>query len=283
MSMGPPIILVGTQRSGTSWLSRVLATHPRLALAVEPRHIWSWGNSYRPDDVLTAHDARPEVVRYIRRTFEQFVADQGKDRLLEKTPSNCLRLPFVHAVFPEARIILVLRDGRQVISSTEQIMARGPNVSRVLERVRHTPLRDWPAYLIRDGEAIVRKLTRRPLRFWGPRPPGWRRWLRHDPPRVVLARQWAETLLRAYRDAQAIGPDHVLIYRYEDLVARPRETMARLVAFAGLDHADLLLAEAERTADPARATTWPRRLDPATLELVRPIIEPALAELGYTW
>ena len=96
----PPVILVGTQRSGTTWLGDLFALHPRLAYWPEPRHVWTWGNSYKPDDVLTEADARPVVVRHIRSVFERFVRRHGKDRLVEKTPSNCLRVPFVHAVFP---------------------------------------------------------------------------------------------------------------------------------------------------------------------------------------
>jgi len=38
-------------------------------------------------------------------------------RLLEKTPENCLRLPFLLEIFPDARIIHLTRDGRSNISS----------------------------------------------------------------------------------------------------------------------------------------------------------------------
>jgi hypothetical protein len=38
-------------------------------------------------------------------------------RLLEKTPKNCLRIPFLQALFPDARFVFLRRDGRPTVSS----------------------------------------------------------------------------------------------------------------------------------------------------------------------
>ena len=57
-----PIILIGTHRSGTTWLGQVLSRHSSLAYWVEPRYVWSWGNNYKPDDVLTKINAKPRII-----------------------------------------------------------------------------------------------------------------------------------------------------------------------------------------------------------------------------
>lgn len=280
----PPIILVGTQRSGTTWLGDLFSRHPRLAYAEEPRHVWTWGNAGTPDDVLTAAHARPKVIEHVRASFERFVASAGKDGLVEKTPSNCLRLPFIRAVFPEAKILLVLRDGRSVIRSTDEIMRKGVPAGRVLKRALETPLWEWPAYSRQAVETLARKVTRRPLRYWGPRPPGWRDWLRAgDHPEVVLAKQWSATITRAVEDGARQDPAGFMAFRYEDLMQDPRGVMARIVAFVGLPDGEVWIEEAARTADPSRQKKWLDQLDAQTLERIRPHMEPTLLRLGYAW
>jgi hypothetical protein len=276
-----PIILVGTHRSGTTWLGEVLSRHPRLAYWVEPRHVWTWGNSYTPDDVLTADHATDRVKAHIRDAFAAFVADAGKDRLAEKTPSNCLRLPFIRAVYPRARVLLLVRDGRSVLRSTDEIMATGVPLTRVLTRARQTPVLEWPAYAGQAAGTVWRRVTGRKLNYWGPRPPGWREWVGRDEPDVILARQWSGTIARAIDDAE--GDPLVHRIRYEDLMARPRAVMAEACAFADLAQPGPVIDAAEATADPTRADKWREALDEQTLELVRPHMQPTLERLGYAW
>jgi Sulfotransferase family len=282
---GDPIILVGSHRSGTTWLGEVLSRHPRLAYWVEPRHVWTWGNSYTPDDVLTENDATDKVKAHIRKTFAEFVEREGKDRLAEKTPSNCLRLRFIREVFPEARILMVIRDGRSVLRSTDEIMARGVPLKRVITRARETPLTEWPAYAGQAVGTVYRRVTGKKLNFWGPRPPGWRDWLNEDPPDVIMAKQWAGIIGTAVDDADALDAQGCGVYRfrYEDLLNRPREIMTEACTFAELENPEPVIDFAEQTADPARASKWRTMLDKETLELVRPHMQPMLERLGYDW
>jgi len=276
-----PIILIGTHRSGTTWLGKVLSRHPRLAYWEEPRHVWTWGNSYTPDDVLTAANATDRVKKHIRETFAAFVAAEGKDRLTEKTPSNCLRIPFIRAVFPEARILLVVRDGRSVLRSTDEIMTTGVPLKRVLTRARETPVLEWPAYAGQAVGTVWRRVTGKKLNYWGPRPPGWRDWVGRDEPDVILAKQWSATIGRAVDDADKDAG--VYRFRYEDLMDRPREIMTEACAFANLADPGPVIEYAAETADPSRASKWRETLDAETLELVRPHMQPTLERLGYEW
>lgn len=283
MSLESPIIFIGTQRSGTTWMGGVFARHPRLAYWEEPRHVWSWGHGYRPDDELGAEDATPRIARHIRATFERFVREHGKDRLVEKTPSNCLRLPFVRAVYPEAKIIVVIRDGRSVIRSTGEQLDKGVPTGRLVRRAMETAPWEWPAYAGRGLATLARKVTRKPLAFWGPRPKGWREWVRADPRDVVLAKQWSATITKAVMDGRAMEPSHYMEYKYEEFMLRPREIMARIVDFVELADGADLIEHAARTVDPSRQDKWREALDGETLELIRPHMEPTLRMLGYAW
>lgn len=264
-------------------MGKVFARHPRVAYWEEPRHVWTWGSGYRTDDLLTEADATPKVAAHIRQTFARYTESKSADRFAEKTPSNCLRIPFIRAVFPDARIVLILRDGRSVLRSTDEIMQRGVPVRRVWQRARETPVWEWPAYAPRAAATVYRRVRRKPLEFWGPRPPGWRDWVGVDPRPVVLAKQWAASVSRALDDAANEPEERLLRLRYETLMERPREQMQRVVDFLELPDADEMISFVAETADPARMAKWRAALDEETLALVRPHMEPTLNRIGCEW
>lgn len=278
-----PIILIGSQRSGTTWLGDVLASHPTIAYWSEPRQVWARGFARRPDDVLTAADATSVVALRIRRTFDDYVRRAGKARLAEKTPSNCLRVPFVRATMPDARLLLILRDGRSVIESTERIMQSGVPLHRVVQRALQTPLTDWPAQTGRAMSVIKRRMTGAPLDYWGIRPPGWREWVGHDPLHVMLAKQWVGAVGRAFDDARSLPDGDILIFKYEELVRDPLGHAKRIAEFCALENADIFLNTVTSTLDATRVDRWRDTLDQAVLDDVRPIMTPLLERLGYRW
>lgn len=109
-------LILGCARSGTSILAELIGAHPDVQSVFEAHAVWELGGmgvdgSHR----LTAEAATPEVQRQVR---DWFAAQQGAARLLvEKNPRNVLRIPYVRAVFPEARLVHIVRDGRDVACS----------------------------------------------------------------------------------------------------------------------------------------------------------------------
>ena len=286
MSVGEPlhapIILLGTHRSGTTWLGSALARAPGVAYWVEPRPVWVYRNWLRPDDVLVASDATDAIKRHIRRRFAQHVARHGAARFCEKTPSNCLRIPFIREVFPEAKFVLLERDGRAVFRSTQEVQARGSSVQRMWQRVRESSPKDYPAYLSRLPWLWAR-LTGRPLRFWGVRPPGWRDWLENDSPQVVVAKQWAATINRALDDIQQLPASQFAVVRYEDLVRAPADVFATIQSCVALAEPGPVIEFLKESSDPSRETKWHEELSPELLDEIRPHLEPTLTRLGYAW
>lgn len=285
MTDANPVILLGTQRSGTTWLGSVLGAHPAFAYYEEPRHVWCWGNASTPDDRLTEAHATPRVCAHIHAAFGEHVQKLGGESLCEKTPSNCLRVPFINAVYPEAKLLLVVRDGRSVIRSTAEIMAGGVPTSGIVSRALKTPPWEWPAYTGKLVSTLKQKVTGKSLDFWGPRPPGWKQWLEHDHPDVVLAKQWAHTVRTAYDDLLRLGePGRAFfMFRYEDMAREPETTMTDLAAFLGIQSPDKLIDAAVRTAKPETIDAWRDEIEDETLDRVRPEMEPMLNRLGYTW
>ena len=276
-----PIVILGAARSGTTLTAELLARHPDIAYWVEPKYVWRYGHPLAPDDRRPATEASPRVRRYIRHAFARYAERQVKPRFMEKTPSNCFRVPFVHAVLPEARFLHILRDGRDVTRSAVKKWTTPPDPTAIRRRLTsfEIPLRDAPFYA---GAAVRDVLGRRffPERayIWGPYFPGIREVRATEGVEAACALQWRESV-RACLDGLAEVPDaQQLTIRFEDLVADPAPMLGRILAFLELRPDAALLEHARATADPQAAARWERRLSDLPSERY---LYPLLAELGY--
>ncbi len=185
-------------------------------------------------------------------------------RLLEKTPENCLRLPFMQALFPDARVIFLVRDGRA-------------NVHSLLEGWRQPHL--FPGY-------------RTPLPVTSPGQtrgrwaftliPGWRE-LVDRPLAEICARQWAVSNAAVLDYAATANALPVLTVRYEALVADADSALAAIAGFLGLRPTDIPahgrgLPEVNVISRPG-AEKW--RAEAEAIAGVAPILAPVMARLGY--
>lgn len=140
-----PIFVVGSGRSGTSLLRAMLVAHPRIHLAQEAmflpwtRRAWPWESvDTRLDRWLASFSfawlgigAERVRERFPPPLTEERLADvyawaldelasrHGKVRWGDKTPPNALYLRELFAAFPDARVILVVRDPRDTVLSLE--------------------------------------------------------------------------------------------------------------------------------------------------------------------
>ncbi len=278
-----PILIVGSPRSGTTLLGELLARHPDVAYWEEPRPIWSQGNAWRDDDRLTAADLTPSIARRIDHRFADCLAKSGRTRFAEKTPSNTLRLPFLRALYPDARLVHLVRDSRAVVHSMFRMLEKTPDGGRVLARLRETPWRDLPALVpIAVRDVIGPRISgnrRKP--WWGPRPPGWRDWLELPAP-VMLARQWRSLVSVARDELRAEFPESQWIeFRYEDFVADPETGLRRFGETTGLAIDDAFLAGALPTIRDDRVDAWKADLDRETVAAIEGETSDLLRELGY--
>jgi hypothetical protein len=122
-----PIFLGGAGRSGTTLLRIMLDAHPRICCGPELKvlpSIAEWyqtmTRTYAP--VMQSYGTTPADLRLRFRQFieglvENFRRASGKPRWAEKTPHNVLFMVPLGEIFPDARFIHVLRDGRDVACS----------------------------------------------------------------------------------------------------------------------------------------------------------------------
>jgi hypothetical protein len=232
--------------------------------------------------VLHQGDATEPIAKHIRNRFTRYAKANRCDHFLEKTPSNCLRVDFMNTVFPEGKFILLLRDGRAVLRSTDEIQAAGAGWVRMAQRLRESSLKEMPAYLDRLPW-IWHKLSNKKLDFWGVRPPGWEEWSDSLTPMQVIAKQWSESILAAKASFDKLPANRKLILRYEDLVADPATQLKNILSFLEIKDGSTVIAHATESCRKEGVPKWRNELSDELLDDVRFIIEPTLLELGYSW
>lgn len=237
-----PVFVVGTGRSGSSFLADVLARHPDVAFLTglsdryPRRHRYNrmamrgldvpgirrlvgrrcgieeaydfWDahapGFSEPTRDLVAADVTPRTKASLRRAVAANLVP-GRRRFLAKI-TGWGRIGYLDEVFPDARFVHLVRDGRDVANSLLQVDFwqgwRGPQ--------------NW-----RFGEL----------------PPDLRElWERHDRSFVALAGICWRLLVDSVEDARReLPPERFLEIRYEDFVRSPRDLLEEVLEACDLE------------------------------------------------
>jgi tetratricopeptide (TPR) repeat protein len=115
----PPLAFLGGHpRSGTTLLEQILNAHPGVAALDEPRAFLDvlQPEFHKSSDLSSA---RVNVLRrlYIQALRDDLGPDAAGKMLIDKNPSPTARLPVWLRVFPELRVLIALRDPRDVVLS----------------------------------------------------------------------------------------------------------------------------------------------------------------------
>jgi Sulfotransferase family len=124
-----PAFIVGCGRSGTTLLSRILGRHPHILSLNEPRDRWFVIDSRTDEIGLYANNGKlglgaadvTERAWKARHLIERPLGTRGFSQVVEKSPSNVFRLTWLQELYPDCRIINIVRDGRDVVRSIMNI------------------------------------------------------------------------------------------------------------------------------------------------------------------
>ncbi|MFF0591425.1 sulfotransferase family protein [Streptomyces sp. NPDC003781] len=244
-----PVLIIGTERSGSNLLRLILESHSRITIPHPPhflrylaplaesygdladrrnrarvvddavgllrRHIHPWPHPLRPGAVV-AEPAGPGLFGIVAAVYEQHRAATGKARWGCKSTFMVDHVAEVLAVFPDARFVWLVRDPCDVASSSKRAV-------------------------------------------FGPSHP------------YRMARLWRAQQDRARAALDTWGAGVVHLLRYEDLVSRPEEEIGRLCDFLGEKPEPAMLhhhttAAARQTA--ALADAWHRTGQPVSTDRI---------------
>ena len=219
------VFIVGPPRSGTTWLQRLLATHPRVRTGQESfvfawyleRAFQRWRREVERQEERSANRRQgiglgaflreEDVLRWMRLPLAQMLSAAGvqeNDLFLEKTPGHARTLPAIREVLPKARVIAVIRDPRDVVAS---LLAASTSWGR-----------DWAP---RGGRAA--------------------------------AAEWTANVQGIRQGRTLLGPRELFEVRYEALRERPERVLRQVAEFLEVAWTDAEIVDAVRRNAPAAA------------------------------
>ncbi|HYR29833.1 MAG TPA: TIGR03032 family protein [Thermoanaerobaculia bacterium] len=218
-----PVFVVSSPRAGSTLLFETLAQSPTVFSPGRESHSIIEGiDALHPasreweSNRLTAADATPMIASVLETRFlAELRSRDGSQRfpprvrMLEKTPKNSLRIPFLQAIWPDAFFIYLYRDPRATISSMLEAWRSGKFVT-------YPNLPGW------QGPPWSLVLT-----------PGWRE-VNGKPLAEIVADQWKTATRFVLDDLEALPPDSWSVASYDALVAEPQKEIERLSAFVDI-------------------------------------------------
>lgn len=224
-----PIIIIGAGRSGTNILRDCLTAANGIVTwpCDEINLIWRHGNLHHPTDVFGVPQARDDVAKYIQTAFGKLAKKTGAHTVVEKTCANTLRIPFIDAIFPDARYINIVRDGRDVTASAMKRWRSSIDWPYLLRKLQYVPKSDIPHYAARFVSNRLHQMRSHDKRqaMWGPRIEGLAEAAASRPLDEVCALQWAGCVSKSLEDLGTLPCERVKHLRYEAFTAAPSETM----------------------------------------------------------
>ncbi len=248
--------IFGHARSGTTLLMRLTRLHsdvycsyqahfftrrPLLKSLVDSAEIEEW-LTRKSNRWNQGRDLSPLVLRASADfIMEREAAREGKMIVGDKSPSSAIHGQAVrdlHAVYPDAKLVYIVRDGRDVLIS---------------ERFRNFV--EESKYLNAEDKLILKALRKDPAPFMnGTRSIFTEAFIRR------VAAGWAANLREVDSEGQRLYGRHYCALRYEDLLADPFDEIGRLWKFLGVKKIAMSLEKkirTEMTSNPDEA--WQER------------------------
>lgn len=302
-----PVFIIGSPRSGTTLLGELIDIHPEAKLWFEPYFIWDKYFRLAEDDVRKFEDATPEVISYIRRSFKEFAEKSSCFIVIDKSPRNSLKIPFIRRIFPKARFIHIYRDGRDSTLSIHKEWLKkiynNKNFSHSIADNIKNNLKKWQLYLrwlnmqpfIKDrfktlwfeshGKFFVKEKSLNRLRWkgrvgWGPRFAGWETAFQSHSLLQFNALQWQMCVSSILDYWHEIPSEFKLAICYEALLKDPHATVKQILEFIGIGY-DSLFESKMPEIKSKNFNKWKVEFSQKQIEEIRALLTPNLRLLGY--
>lgn len=255
-----PVFVVGAPRSGTSFLGRCLGALPELSYHFEPaatqraaRYVysgrWSFGRARR-------------FYRTVYRWLLRLHLD-GDLCYADKSPRNCFIMSFLHRAFPDARVVHIIRDGRDAaLSHSKKPWLQAAAAASGEQGIGGHHFGPYARFYVEAERVEAFETT-------------------SDYHRCIWA--WRRHVESALQAGKALSTAQYHELRYERLVRHPEEEGKRLLDFLGIfapSSRRRLLARVQ-TARADTVGAWRRELSAAQRRTAEAEAGALLRTLGY--
>lgn len=231
--------IFGHARSGTTLLMRLVRLHPEVHCNYQAHFftrqplLKSLVNTPEAEEWLTrksnrwnqGRDLSPLILRAAADfIMERDAAKEGKLIVGDKSPSSTIHGQAVrdlHSIYPDAKLIYIVRDGRDVLIS---------------ERFRN--LVEESKFLKAEDKRIIEELRKDQNQFTN----GTHSIFTEIVIRRV-AKGWVTNVQEVEEEGKRLFGDHYCSLRYEDMLEHPFEELSRLWKFLGVKKRDESLEE----------------------------------------
>ncbi len=301
---GSFVFIVGSPRSGTTIFGELLDKHPHVSQWYEPYFVWDRFFRMAPHDERTAEDATARVKGQILRDFDRYRKNKECLVLIDKSPRNSLKIPFILKIFPRARFVHLLRDGRDVTLSIHKEWQRRRSIVQdpnqkgrfnyfkaldVLKKflARQTFRQDKLRALWFETHGHFFNRTRQLNRLrwqgeigWGPRFKNWQKVYTQTSLLQFNAHQWSACVKCIRRDWDLIQQQNRLTIRYEDLITNPEIKINEILDFIGVTSSKEFIASLPELKA-GNYNKWKSEFTTSQLKEIYSILTPPLLKLGY--
>ena len=267
-----PVFILGSPRSGTTLLFEVLGASPNLSsLGVESHLLWEMFHSLDGSG-FGSHELGPEDITPKERRVLHWAVDRisAGRRYLDKAPRNCLRVPYLAALFPGAFFVHLKRDGRAAVSSLITGWRSGAEMFAGTKMPRSLRIEGY------QGETWKFLVT-----------PGWEAYATGHALEEVCAFQWISANQSILAARPGVPDTRWIELSYEQFTRNPEHEAKELLERLELPQDQAVIERAAGLQQlVTKAVTAPkpdkwRTENPREIERILAMIEPTMRKLGY--
>ena len=284
-----PVFIVGCMRSGTTFLADKLSRHPQfLKIGSELREVWTkiGGASCigRKSEGKTAEDADFEAAVNMAHYFSEFIQEsknlrrhlmraknavRGKQgrifydweriRPLNKSTQLINKISYIHRLFPQAQIILIIRELNGQSASMKAFMEHHYQKSGLIHYYPPEMDASWGQIPEKDISPAMKKTELYPENF------------------KLIPSMWIRLNALALRAAGKLPDSAVCVVSYEDLVMDQENQLTKIFQFLNPDprhsryeknisEEKIKVFNTTTQGDPL--TKWKRQLDTSEISIL---------------
>lgn len=250
--------ILGHARSGTTLLLRLVRLHPEihanyqahfftrppgLLSLVDSAEVFSW-LTHRSNRWNGGKDPSAAMLRVAADfLMEREALALGKRIVGDKSPTSVWHgeaVQNMHAIYPDARLIYIVRDGRDVVLSERfRNLVEEKNLDAADRKIMNELAQDASPFVSGEKSIFTERFLRR------------------------IATRWAKDVLEVDKAGSTLYGERYFVLRYEDLLQEPMRWMTALWEFLDVEVPEDLAHAVQKEISENPDKSWQSQRNPA--------------------